>query len=161
MDDVFLLQIMQVDKGNPPTITIVQAEDDDYLFEPYFLDLECWEDILKELKEKVKDEPPTVHPEAVLECCMCGSSVLDEEYIGAATPGEIMLSSRRPDDRSTTVFQANGQPDIYCLHCFALIDSEELEMWEGVSQNGECLTCLNVRCWRNETCSCSCHTEET
>lgn len=160
-DEVYLIQIEYAQQSpNGPELHIMQCNDGDYLFEPYFLHIECWEDILSELKDKVNDVPPSIHPEGVLECCMCGSSILLNEYLGTATIGEIHLSDRRPNDQSSTKFKPNGHPDVYCLHCIALINEEELEMWEGLNQNGECITCTNVRCWRNVTCHCMCHIEE-
>jgi hypothetical protein len=158
--EVFLVQIsVALHDGNSLVIKPATSEDGDFDFEPYFVDVECWEDLVKELRDKANDFPPTVHPRGVIECGVCGSSILPEEFFGAATIGELKLSQRRPNDRSAVRFHANGPADAICLSCLTYGNEEELELWdpEILTQNGECSDCIHVRCWRGDACNCTCH----
>jgi hypothetical protein len=47
-----------------------------------------------------------------------------------------------------------------CLYCLALLNSSFIEMWDELSQFGECMDCMFTRCWRGPSCPCTCHVPE-
>jgi predicted nucleic acid-binding Zn ribbon protein len=159
-EEIYLVQISSAryENGNL-VITPVTSKDGDYDFDPYFMDIECWEDLVKECRDKANDFPPIVHPKGIIECGVCGSSVLPDEYFGSATIGELKLSERRPNDQSAVRFKANGVMDVICLSCLTYGNEEELELWEPefLTQFGECSDCIHTRCWRGDVCGCTCH----
>jgi hypothetical protein len=162
-EEVFLLQIVQIQlySGEPIFHHIIDEETQDFIFDPYFFHFECWEDLLDDLKKEVEDQPPIQDAYSAFKCKTCGSGIREWEYAGMATYGEFHVSRRFPDGEMTARFQPCGKADIYCLYCLSVVNHAELEMWDDLSQHGECMDCVHLRCWRFNTCDCACHTEAT
>jgi hypothetical protein len=160
-DEVYLVQMAQGQQvpNIGPEIYIVLDDEGDFLYSPHFIHLECWEDITDEVLETVRDMPPETCNDGVLDCCLCASDILAWEFFVTATLGEMEVSDRQPDGEGATKFRANGNPDIYCLACIVRVNEEELELWNELTQAGECSSCIQERCWRYSRCDCRCHEE--
>lgn len=161
-DEVFLLQIVRVHEVQGKLEAYpVQDDDGDYLYTPHFIHLECWESVDEATRERIEDKPPVLCEKPLLDCSICSSSILDWEITVFITLGEIRLSERRPSGESSTQFFPNGHPETICIACIADILMEEITLWDGVSQNGECDDCSVERCWRTRLCECGCHAESS
>jgi hypothetical protein len=159
-DEIYLIQIVQtqVVEGRVE-IYPVQDEEGDFAYTPHFIHLECWEDVDESTREKVRDEPPIPCEGAAVECSICASGILPWEYLGVIALGELRVSDRHPNGKSAIRFVANGHPEALCIACLTHILIEEIELWDGISQNGECEECALDRCWRTRACECACHAD--
>lgn len=161
MEESWLVQVvqLQVIGGQLQYYPIVDEEDQnrDFLFSPYFFCFSCWENLYEGLEEDVDGQPPVEDVGCVADCVCCGSSVLEGEYCGLLTLGEFQVSRRSPDGVQTPRFETSSAPDILCFYCLTLLNEGGIEMWEDLTQFGECDDCIFCRCWRGGTCACSCH----
>lgn len=125
------------------------AEDGDYLYEPRFLEYDCWENVVNEVYEELQDKPPIEDPESVTSCKICESGVRLGEIMGLATKGELLCSSRLPDGVETTTFDAQDlNPDVICIVCLQNLSMNVIDLWESVEQGDECAEGTEIRCWR-------------
>lgn len=144
----------------------VLDEDGDFLYDPYFFNFTCWESVEEDLEEEIEDVPPIEDVFSRLACKYCRSGIREWEHCGAIVFGEIHVSKRAPNGERAENFVSMAEPDLICLYCLLLINEGILELWDaetgGVTQEGECGDCLQVRCWRLPagTCPCTCHAEE-
>lgn len=150
-DEVFLISIVR------PTISVegviyemLQADDGDFLYEPRTMNLECWEEAVEELRERMEDIPPILDLRAVLECSICESGIRTGESVGLIQFGEVHCSQRRPEDASTNTFETyDHDPQVICLSCIRLFNEDVNCLWEGDVQEGdECKEGTYLRCWR-------------
>lgn len=139
----------------------VQDDEGELRFDPILLHIECWETVVEGLKEALEDMPPIEDPEQVLTCTFCESSVREWEYYARVHIGELQPSPRAPEGEPVWRFiqfsKNNGS--IMCLSCMSRVHDEVLEIWDDVSQDGECTDCSQDRCWREGECDCDCHTD--
>lgn len=159
-EEIYLLQIMQphLQEGRGALNPVLDDEDDDFVYEPHFLHFECWESVVEELRKTVEDKPPVADAQSPFACPVCESGIREWELVGVATIGELHVSKRAPTGQHGEDFQTIGPPDVFCLPCLHNINLEITEFWnEQLSQEGECELCLFGRCWRDDTCSCTCH----
>jgi hypothetical protein len=161
-EEAWLVQVVQLQKvGDQLQYTPVIDETDparDFLFSPYFFCFNCWENSYEDLKDELEDQPPNEDPHSIAECTCCGSSIRAGEYTGLFMVGEFHLSRRSPNGVSGGTFQPNAAPEALCFYCLYILNDNFIEMWDEVSQFGECADCIFVRCWRGASCSCGCHT---
>ncbi len=139
----------------------VTDTDGDIRFLPILMHLECWEEVVEELREQIEDQPPTEDADSVLYCTLCGSGVREWEYYARLHIGELHRSLRAPDGEHLWKFTRvdTGNGTLVCIGCMSTIHDDVLEIWEDVSQEGECTDCARVRCWRGEGCECGCHVD--
>lgn len=164
-EDVFTAYVMKaVIVNGLPVLQPALDEDGDFLYEPYFLHFKCWEEVVDGHKEEIEDAPPVEDEFSLLKCDCCGSGIREHETLMVATLGELVLSERSPSGMRTTALVSSGSPDVYCLWCASMINSDWLEFWEdGISNEfdaNECIECQHVRCWRGFDCACTCHEED-
>ena len=160
--EVFLLQIVYSgydEQGNLNQF-ILQDNEGDYIYEPQFFHLECWEDLWENFEAFLEDRPPLMDPEPSLqiaECYGCESSIRAYEPAGLLSFGEIRRSRRSPDGDTTIYFDpCNNKSETICLTCLHLMNNELFEMWDDLTSNGVCEQGLHERCWRNGTCTKGC-----
>lgn len=164
VDEVWLLEVQQLRQlgGRVFHHQVFNEQDPqgDFLYDPYFYCFNCWETQHKELKEDFDDELPILDRESIMECSCCGSGIREGEYVGVITLGEFHPSTRAPNGERGPRFTSISNPDIICTFCLALLNENHMTMWEeGFSQVGECIDCTQLRCWRYNNCTCTCHTD--
>lgn len=167
-EEIFLIQVVQPQRlGGQVFFYPVIDEfdmDGDYLFEPYHFCFSCWEDLLDDLKNEVGEAPPLEDALSIIECSMCGAGIREWEYVVTYTLGEFLRSSRAPAPECTfgPAFHPNGKPEVLCTYCAAILNEVAIAMWKDFSHEGECIDCIQLRCWREgDTCTCSCHKGES
>jgi hypothetical protein len=164
-EEAWLLQVVQLQKvgGQLQYAPVIDETDPsrDFLYSPYFFCFRCWESQYDELKEELDNQPPNEDPLSVAECTCCGSSVREGEYTGLFIIGEFHTSRRSPNGVPSGTFAPNAAPEVLCFYCLYILNDNFIEMWEEVSQFGECEDCIFCRCWRGASCSCSCHQPDT
>jgi hypothetical protein len=168
-EETWLLQVMIVHQhGGVPVLADAvdeESDDGDYLYEPHFFCTSCWNTMYEAHRRDIKDDLPVPDQHGSFECAACGSDIRSGELVGSAMLGEFLISNREPSGVRGPKFFSSKNPDILCLHCISLLNSELIEMWPGgVSLYGECQDCLQQRCWRvledGIQCGCSCHEDE-
>ena len=135
----------------------------DFFYDPYYFCFKCGEDLLEKLKEDAQEEEPVDDNEnSTFGCACCGSGIREWEMAGTVSLGEFHLSRRAPNGIRGPSFQLNGKPDLLCLFCLTIINNNHIEMWDSLSEAGECEDCILDRCWRDgsDLCACPCHHEE-
>jgi hypothetical protein len=143
-------------------LEVLDEEEKAPAFEPLFFDLDCWDEVTDGLNEIVEDEPPEEHNNALLRCHFCASGILQLERYSRIRLGELHLSPRRPNGEMTFRFVETGpRSQVMCLSCMTHVSCGILEIWEDVTQEGECGDCAHARCWREDKCplECACHEE--
>lgn len=140
----------------------VLGEDGDCAYEPTFFHVGCWEEVVEGLREAVADTPSVEDEEAALLCTFCESGVREWEHFGRAYIGELRRSPRCPDGQKAYRFVRidSSAGSLICLPCMQRVHDEVLEIWDEVSQEGECSDCIHDRCWRQSECECDCHSED-
>lgn len=160
MEDVIVIQVMQAEVvADNPHVGPILNEDNDFLYEHYFLHFKCWEEIEEEFKEEIENMSPVPDEFGILRCECCGSAIREGEPLATITMGELVRSNRFPSggDPGIELVPA-GAPDVYCNWCISSINENHLTFWEGgVDVDGECLECRHLRCWRGFDCQCTCH----
>lgn len=164
-EEIVQIQICHAfDNGRGEILTVPFLDDEGgFFFTPHFLEFDCWESLVEDLRAAIKDEPPVLSPRGILRCTYCASDICEWEIFATTHVGELRVSRRSPSGRSTPIFEAStlNEPYITCLSCL-LCQSYELDLWdEELNQTGECEECSHARCWRESTCSCLCHTKES
>ena len=158
-EEVVLLQVVQAESvdGKALFYPVLRPHDGTFLYEPYHYCFRCWENLYEQLREDTVDEPPMIDAGAAFECLCCSSSIREGEYVGTFTIGEFHQSRRSPSGVRSMQFMHNGKPEMLCLYCLLLLNLH-IEMWEHVTQAGECDECVLARCWRDpSSCDCGCH----
>lgn len=152
--------------GSEVVITPYLDEEGGFLYEPHFLEFDCWESLVEDLREALEDSPPVQHYAEILKCSYCKGSICEWELFATAYVGELWVSKRSPSGVPTSTFETMSSPYLSCLSCL-LIQSYELDLWdEHLSQIGECEECSHARCWRpgpsgrTPACPCPCHHQE-
>lgn len=129
-----------------------------YRYDPVFICMKCWDDLEQELVERLADTPPCIHQESLLTCNFCRSSILLFEYYARMMTGEILRAPQEPRGQVSYTFHPFETGRALCLACMARVTSEILQIWEDVTQTGECGDCEQQRCWRGvRPCFCACH----
>jgi hypothetical protein len=169
-EEVVHFTLYKVVLGVEPFLVIVGDEETgDYTYDPHWFEFSCWESLVEELEEMVKDAPPVRHPESLYRCDYCGSGILEDEVLAAGYLGEVHISPRMPPNPQTGIPQptehfvpSSHEPFIMCLCCLILTNEHTLELWEPEDLNhwGECQECTHARCWRWSACACLCHQEK-
>jgi hypothetical protein len=174
-EECYLLQVVQCQKlGGQMYFYPVKDEfdeNDDFLFEPYHFCFECWEDLLTDAKREMQDAPPVEDARSIIECTCCGSGIRGmETHNSAEIPGEYVATytlleferSRRapaPGFMFGPAPRVLGKSEVLCTYCTAILNEVLIAMWKDFSQAGECIDCIQTRCWRYENCGCTCHEE--
>ena len=87
-DEVFLLEVVEAAQDNGELqVQALLCDDGDYQFMPFVLHFSCWEEVLECIREEREDEPPVEHPEGILVCSCCESTIGPFEPFVAATCG--------------------------------------------------------------------------
>ena len=149
-DEVYLLQVVQPYVDEQLEFAPIISTDDDFLYEPIFLDFMCWEKVEEEIREAVENVPPILDTYGILDCSLCESSIRQWEVMGLATYGELHCSQRTPEGSPTSTFkQMDNLPTVLCISCLKKMNADILEVWESVSHGGECDEGTFFRCWRH------------
>jgi hypothetical protein len=158
-EECVILQVVQpeVMNGRVAFYPIVDSQDGTFTFEPYYYCFECWESQYEALREETTDQKPIEDKESAFDCLCCASGIRPGEYTATFTFGEFRLSMRSPNGQPSAQFHpASGNPEMLCLYCLVILNTQ-IEMWDDISQSGECSDCISVRCWRGSECECACH----
>lgn len=150
-DEVFLITVVRPSVSlDGLSYNIVESDDNDFLYEPRFFDVECWENQLEDLREHMENRPPILELRAILDCSICASGIKENELIGLVTFGEIQHSERCPDGEATSKFvPMDPDPTIICTACLWYMNENVIRLWEGSVQNvDECEEGTFIRCWR-------------
>lgn len=155
-DEVYLITMVSLTISPEGSVVYepLLAEDDDYLYAPLFAEFVCWENAVDDLRRAIEDSPPYSDPYAMkslVDCSICGGSILLHESLGLATKGEIHCSQRCPDGTAASTFDdQDPDPTVVCLCCMSALNEEHIDLWEeiGQSPSGECKGGLLTRCWR-------------
>lgn len=160
-EEVVLLQIVQpqVVRGGR-YFRPVMGEMGDFAFDPYFFHFTCWENFYEDITEASEDSPPRIDAASPFHCHACHSGIREGERAGSFTLGEFYISQRTPNGERSARFHPNGEPELLCLYCLLLGNENSLEMWEELSEKGECIDCTQACCWRLPACDCVCHARE-
>ena len=146
---VITVVVPSVENGEVVFAT-AEADDGDFLYEPRFLEYECWEDVVDEVYSLLCDNPPIEEPSSITVCRICESGVCAGELCGLATKGELHCSSRMPEGVATTTFDPQDpKPDVICISCLNRLCKEYLDLWDSVEQGDECNEGVDIRCWRH------------
>lgn len=130
-DEVFVLEVMEAAKeGDQVFFDILHDDDGDYLYRPYMMHLECWEEVLEAIDEAVADQPPMEAEDAIMECSRCESTIGNFEPFVASTFGEINVSDRRPSGQNSAVFTRMGHITPVCTLCIRHVVEDHLDEWE-------------------------------
>lgn len=160
--EIFLLQLVYpyFDRDTNLQMMVMIGDSGEPAMEPVFFDFTCFEDRAEELGELVKsgDILTFDEPHSVLHCDYCQSSIRIGEKCLSIESGELQLSERAPD---TPKFEnTDNMLWTMCLSCalhLLVYDFGADEPNDVLSQNGECRTCTQHRCWRIGRCACRCH----
>jgi len=167
-EEVVLLEVVQVQKlgGQMRYYSVKDLSDPqgDFLFEPYHFCVECWRGLFEDMREEVDNKPPLQDLLSAIECCCCGSGIRglpEVEYASTFTIGEFRVSIYQPVIGGAWKvgpgFVASSKPDVVCAFCIGALNEWTISMWDDFSHNGECIDCVQSRCWRQEHCRCCCH----
>ena len=167
MDEVYLLQVVRPVKFGKE-VQYCQVIDEaaaagEFLFEPWFYCIPCWEKLYESVRSDMSDELPVTDEHSDLECSCCASGMRsgnihrEGELVGIATMGEFRLSTRAPNGMHGPEFTPISNPDTLCLYCLTIINDGYIDMWPNLSERGECADCIQMRCWREQQCACQCH----
>lgn len=163
-DDVSLalvVQAQQVTGGNKfhPLLTA----SGEYRFEPVFFHFKgCWQDIYHDLEKIAEDTDVRRDLASHLNCETCGSGIREWEIMVLAQYGEFRTSRRSPNGSPTYIFSPFKDVDNsshICIACILNLVGDTMQVWEDISENGECSYCTHSRCWRVAQCGCDCHME--
>ncbi len=139
--------------GPPTTVQGVQTfevldDEGDYAYYPHHFHEDCWVELYNNCHSRTSDKKPVTHPGESVECDICQSSILGDEKFGKARLGELQISLRQPNGKSSLSLKRTDSSNI-CLACIANINSTDVTMWEDApDQDGECEEGLQERCWR-------------
>lgn len=157
MDEVLCLEVVLPSSQNlVAQYFILENDQGEYAYEPYFFHAHCWKDDVEEqLNEAVDDQEPIMDPNGVVECDGCTSDILEWETCGILTPGDFRYLEQSQDDEYSPRFvpYPNTRSTALCISCLARINEEMLEMWEnGITHAGACDEGVHLRCWRYQSC---------
>ncbi len=137
-------------------------EDGDFVYAPYFLCTNCWDEDGEALIDTQHGVvPDKAHP-LLRQCDVCQSSILSGELIGLMESGSLVPDERQPETTTIAVTFQNSSNDVYyiCTVCLNALNTEVREYWEeDVRNDGECAEGLEERCWRNGECEHVCKHE--
>jgi len=144
-------------------------EDGDFLWEPQFFCLNCWDSSKEELEDFVRDEPLVEDNYSITDCSSCHSGIRNGEVVGLITAGEVHQAKRSPNgEHGGSTFECTTpDPHVLCISCINKLNTDVVdELWnEPVRQFHECPEGTQIRCWRNgcpaeEDSNCAnCHTQ--
>jgi len=162
-EEIVLLQVVHANLHDGKVLLHPVLDDEgNFLYEPYFIQFPCWEDIQDVLLDDISDTPPVQDPLGPIKCQYCKSSIRPWERCGSVTFGELHISKRAPQQAHGEQLVELGDPYIVCIGCLNLINNNITEFWdEGVHENAECDDCIHGRCWRMPACPCTCHHEDS
>jgi len=162
-DEVLLLQVVRVHliQGNGQYevhFASVLDEQEEYVYYPYFLDVECWEEQFLELKEHTEEAEMVKANEPICHCKVCESDILEAELVGIINYVEWDVSDREPQSKIEVEYTVSGAPDILCTQCLRTLNNSVLEYWDttDISNCGECEEGTEERCWRSGECTHGC-----
>jgi len=151
-EEVVVLRVIRPEGFDPATgVTFsdfLDEEEDDFLYTPFTFHRACWAEVFTDYEESIKDDKPVLAAGGVVECDGCTSDIMRGEVTGLVTPGTLVLSRRRPNGEPALGLSAVTASLYICIACLVGINTSHLEMWEGLSQDGECDNGLKERCWR-------------
>ena len=134
LDEIYLLEIAHVaaDQGALHFFT-VQGANGDYQFMPHMFHLQCWEELVEDLKDLIEDEPPLPIAEVPIhQCAWCKSPMPNWATVALLHFGELRRSDRTPNGEREHFFCQVGESDkVICTHCIERVNEDLLEMWEG------------------------------
>jgi hypothetical protein len=135
-DEVFVLEVVEAARENGRIFhDILRDEEGDYLYRPYMMHIECWEEVLECIDEAIADQPPMKAKEAILKCSRCESAIGNFEPFVASTFGEIGVSGRSPSGKPSAVFQPMSDITPVCLLCIAHVAEDHLDEWEELLES--------------------------
>lgn len=151
-DEVFLLSLAYPQIiGEHFLFSDALYDDGDYLYEPCFFCVNCWEHLEEEIRTQTKDTPPVEDDYAILECSTCGSGIRANEILGTIQFGELTASRRTPNGERAAMYVAQGQKKVICIHCLNVLNNDIVDvLWtHSVVQHAECQEGCALRCWRH------------
>lgn len=130
-DEVFVLEVSEAVRENNQFFSdFLRDEEGDYQFRPYMMHFACWEEVLEELYEATRDQPPMYAEDLVLKCTCCESTIGSFEPFIASTFGEIKASARQPSGQRSAVFEPLDGLKPVCLLCIVHVIDDHFEDWE-------------------------------
>ena len=160
-EEAVLIQVATLRRGDgellKDPVLDLNDPDHDFLFEPHYFCMECWNALYDFVRNELSDKPPIHDPFSTLTCSCCSSGIREGmEYVGVAEVGEFRRSRRAPDGLSGPYYEVTANPLLLCLSCLLVINEGLIELWSNLTQDGECIDCSDARCWR-APCTCTCH----
>jgi hypothetical protein len=132
-DEVFLLEVSEAVQVDGQIVFSPQlSTEGDYLFEPLLLHLECWEEIVEQIREMREDDPPVECENGILFCRECESTIGPQEPFINATFGEIQVSNRCPNGVVGDRFTPMAKPMHVCMACMVFVIEDYLDNWEDL-----------------------------
>ena len=132
-DEVYLVEVTEAaqDGGRIATQPMI-SDEGDYLYEPYIMHFQCWEEVLEQIREATQDQPPVECVDGILFCKCCGSTIGNFEPYVAAYIGEIRVSQRSPNLTKNDKIERYPDADPICLACIVHVFEEHFEDWEDL-----------------------------
>lgn len=129
-DEIVLLEPGAVSLGNNKELfwELLQGDDGDYLCEPIVMHFGCWEDLLEDLYENVRDTP-TPDGDGDVFCGVCERDVPLFSPLIILSVCELQHSKRTK--KPTATFTSTCNPSAICLKCGAL-DQDLLDIWNAL-----------------------------
>lgn len=157
LDEALCLEVVLPAKPADVEYYILEDNEGNYAYEPYFFHLTCWvEEVEGQLNDSIEDDAPVLDSSGIVECEGCTSDILAWETCGTVTVGEFKYLEQSQDGAYEPRFVPypgiKSRP--FCVACLSRINTEILEMWpEGVTHLGACEDGVACRCWRYGSCN--------
>lgn len=156
LEEVMCIEVTLPAKVQDVEYYVLEDEEGEYAYDPYFFHLNCWEEGLEnDLNDRIEDREPIMCEGGIVECDGCTSDILPWEATGKLSVGEFRKPERSQDNDFAPRFieYENVKPRAFCVSCLHTINSEILEMWEqDITHRGACEEGVHCRCWRYESC---------
>lgn len=135
-DEIFLLEVTESAQDGGQIVTQSVLDDEgDYRYPPSVVHLECWEEMLEQIREGTEDAPPVACENGILFCWQCESTIGSFEPYVSLTFGEVHVSHREPNGQFTEHLERLKRADAVCLSCMVHVVEDYLDDWEDLFEN--------------------------
>lgn len=130
-DEIFILEVSEATMENGQFFMDVLHDDEgNYLYRPYVMHLECWEEAVEMIEEIVADNPPMECDNGLLLCHCCQSTIAHFEPFVSSQFGEIHVSQRSPSGMATETLERIGHMKPVCIACIVHVVDDHFDEWE-------------------------------